>query len=258
MAEHPTGAGGGRLTGKIAVVTGGSSGIGRAIVQRFVGEGAQVVVVARKKSDLDQVVREAGAAASGVSADVTAMDDLDRVFAHVKDRFGRLDVIVCSAGTADPGPIDSVTPEEFDHIVGLNLRAPLFTVQKGLPLMQAGGSVILVGSVAGRITLGPSSVYGASKAGLLSYARNWARELGPRGIRVNVLAPGITRTPLVERLISEPEAAARFEDMTLRRIPLGRLGVADEIAAAALFLASDESSYVTAGALYADGGMGQN
>ncbi len=244
----------GRLDGKVAVITGGGSGIGRAIAVRLAADGAQVVLFGRRQAPLDAATAEIGPSATAVAGDVTSMGDLDRLFAEVRARHGALDILVSSAGSTGGGPLSTCTEDAYDTLMDLNVKSVFFTAQKALPLFRAPASMVIVGSTADTITLPGASVYMASKAALRAFVRGWANDLAPSGVRVNLLSPGITETPLLERLQSTPEAMERFDAMIAARTPMGRRGRPEEIAAVAAFLASEESSYMTGGVIYADGG----
>lgn len=243
------------LKGKTAVVTGGTSGIGLAIAQALAEEGARVVVVGRREAAAHEAAAAIGPNAIGISADVTRLDDLDRLFADVRARLGGLDILVCSAGSTGGGPLDSCSEEAFDTLMNLNLKSVFFTSQKALPLLREGGSIIVIGSVADTIVLPGGGIYSASKAALRAFVRTWATDLAPRGLRVNLLSPGVTETPLLERLQATPESVQGFDHLMAQRTALKRRGKPEEVAAVAAFLASDKASYMTGGVLYADGGM---
>jgi NAD(P)-dependent dehydrogenase (short-subunit alcohol dehydrogenase family) len=246
-----------RLDGKIAVVTGGNSGIGLATAKRFVAEGAELVIVGRRQEALDQALRAIGPRATAVQGDISRLDDLDRVFAAIAAKHGRIDVLFANAGLGDMQPLGAITEASFDLTFGVNVKGTLFTVQKALPLMKAGGSIILTGSTAGSMGTPAFSVYSATKAAIRNLARSWALDLKGTGIRVNVLSPGATATPgLLDGLARAGEQDALLAGLTAQT-PLGRIGKTEEIAAAALFLASDESSFMTGSELFADGGMAQ-
>ena len=240
-----------RLQDKVALVTGGNSGIGLAVARRFAAEGARVFITGRRAEHLDRAVASAGAQVEAITADMTAASDLDRVFAHVRERAGRLDTLVVSAGISEPSTLDAVTEAHYDATFDLNARATLFTTQRAVRLMPRGGTVVLIGSIAGAIGTPAYGVYGASKAATRAFARTWTNELAERGIRVNTLSPGPIDTPMFDAAGDETRAALT----TL--IPLGRLGRPEEVAAAALFLASDESSFIAGAELVIDGGMSQ-
>jgi NAD(P)-dependent dehydrogenase (short-subunit alcohol dehydrogenase family) len=246
-----------RLDGKIVVVTGGNSGIGLATAKRFVAEGAEVVIVGRRQDALDQALHAIGPRATAVQGDISRLDDLDRVFAAIEAKHGRIDVLFANAGLGDMQPLGAITEASFDLTFGVNVKGTLFTVQKALPLMKAGGSIILTGSTAGSMGTPAFSVYSATKAAIRNLARSWALDLKGTGIRVNVLSPGATATPgLLDGLARAGEQDALLAGLTAQT-PLGRIGKTEEIAAAALFLASDESSFMTASEFFADGGMAQ-
>jgi NAD(P)-dependent dehydrogenase (short-subunit alcohol dehydrogenase family) len=250
-----------RLAGKVAVITGGSSGIGLATAQRFVDEGAHVFITGRRRGELDKAKALIGDGVSTVAGDVTSSADLDRLFATVLDKEGGLDILVASSGRVEPEELGKITEENFDATFDLNARAPLFTVQKALPLIRDGGSVILVGSIAGYLGISGYSTYSATKAALRSYTRTWTREFNDRGIRFNTLSPGPIETPMFDAQFDaqadSAEAANEIKAQFAAAVPLNRLGRPEEIAAAALFLASDDSSFVAGAELSVDGGMAQ-
>jgi NAD(P)-dependent dehydrogenase (short-subunit alcohol dehydrogenase family) len=245
------------LDGKVAVITGGNSGIGLATAQRFVQEGAYVFVTGRRQVELDKAVSLIGKNVTAIQGDVTSLDDLDRIAATVEAEKGKVDIIVSSAGITEQGQIDSLTPDHFDKVFNLNGRAPVFLVQKLLPLMTDVGSIILVSSAMHGMGITGHTAYAASKAALRSYARTWAAEFKNRGIRVNTLSPGVTDTPMLDSQSSGLGERESLVNMYLSMIPIGRLAQAEEIANAAVFLGSDQSSYVTGSDLMADGGVGQ-
>jgi NAD(P)-dependent dehydrogenase (short-subunit alcohol dehydrogenase family) len=246
-----------RLDGKIAVVTGGSSGIGLAAAKRFVLEGAEVVIVGRRQEELDKALQAIGPRAMAVQGDISRLDDLDRIFAAVKAAKHRIDVLFANAGLGGMQPLGSVTEASFDQIFGVNVKGTLFTVQKALPLMKSGGSIILTGSTTGSMGTPAFSVYSATKAAIRNLARSWALDLKGTGIRVNVLSPGATATQgLLDGLARAGNQDALIAGV-IAQTPLGRMGKPEEIAAAALFLASDESSFMTGSELFADGGIAQ-
>jgi NAD(P)-dependent dehydrogenase (short-subunit alcohol dehydrogenase family) len=240
-----------KLDGKIAVITGGGSGIGLAIAQRFVAEGAYVFITGRRQAELDRAVASIGDNIAAVQGDVTVTADLDRLYETVKAKSGRLDVLVVNSGIAEPAPLTEITEAHFDKLFDVNARASLFTVQKAVPLMTGGGTIVLVGSIAGSIGTAGYTAYGATKAAMRSYARSWTTEFGDRGIRVNTLSPGPIDTPMFDKVSDE------LKDMVGGLIPLRRMGRPEEVASAALFLASDESSYIAGAELCIDGGMSQ-
>jgi len=246
-----------RLNGKIAVITGGNSGIGLASAIRFAAEGAQVVIVGRRQEELDKALLLIGPEATAIQGDIANLDDLDRVFAEVKAQKGRIDVLFANAGLGDLQPLGSITEDSYDHVFGVNVKGTLFTVQKALPLMRAGGSIVLTGSTTASMGTGAFSVYSASKAALRNFARSWALDLVGTGIRVNVLSPGPTSTPGLDTALSQTGQRDAIVDDMVTRVPLGRMGKSEEVAAAALFLASDESSFMTGSEMFVDGGYAQ-
>lgn len=246
-----------RLNGKIAVITGGNSGIRLATAIRFATDGAQVVIVGRRQQELDNALRLIGPEAIAIQGDISNLDDLDRIFTQIKAAKGRIDVLFANAGLGDFQPIGSITEESFDRTFGINVKGTLFTVQKALALMSTGGSVILTGSTTGTMGTPAFSVYSATKAALRNFARSWALDLKGTGIRVNVLSPGPIATPGLDLALSGTgQKDAIIDDMTAQ-VPLGRIGQAEEVAAAALFLASDESSFMTGSEMFVDGGFAQ-
>jgi NAD(P)-dependent dehydrogenase (short-subunit alcohol dehydrogenase family) len=247
----------GALDGKVAVITGGSSGIGLATAKRFVEEGAYVFISGRRQVELDKAITLIGRNVTAIQGDVTSFEDLDKIATIVTAEKGVVDIIVSSAGITEQGSIDTLTAGHFDKVFNLNGRAPVFLVQKLLPLMAGGGSIILVSSAMHVMGIGGHTAYAASKAVLRSYARTWAAEFKNRGIRVNTLSPGVTDTPMLDSQSSGLGERESLVNMYLTMIPLGRLAQAEEIANAAVFLGSDQSSYVTGSDLMADGGVGQ-
>ena len=247
---------GSRFEGKVALVTGGNSGIGRAVAERLVGEGARVVVVGRKRETVDATAAALGAAAHGIVADTSKLADLDRVIAATRDfGGGRLDVVFANAGSATFGPLAAMTEEAWDGMFDVNVKGVYFTVQKAVPLMRAGGAIVLNASVAAGKGNPVGSIYGASKAAVRSFGRTIAAELVERGIRVNVVSPGPIETPIFDRMMT-PEQVAELKVAWAARNPMKRFGTTDEVAAAVLFLASDDASYVTGVDLLVDGGVG--
>lgn len=245
-----------RLTGKVAVVTGGSSGIGLATAALFAAEGGSVYIMGRRSSELAAAVQAIGGDVVGVQGDIAVLGDLDGLFDRVRSEKGHLDILFANAGLGEFAPLDAITEEHFDRTFNVNVRGTLFTVQKALPLMGAGGSIILTGSTTGSTGNAAFSVYGASKAAVRSFARSWILDLKGTGIRVNILSPGPTETPGVHGLVPEQQRG-EFTEALAAQVPLGRVGRPEEIAAAALFLASDESSFVNGVELFADGGAAQ-
>ncbi|MGX5217461.1 SDR family NAD(P)-dependent oxidoreductase [Pseudomonas segetis] len=247
----------GKLNNKVAVITGGGSGIGLAIAQRFVEEGARVVISGRSESVLNDAVALMGSQATAVCADVSSADDIERLYQQVGQLHGRIDIVVANAGVIHPAPFESVTLEQFDSQFDINVRGLFLTTQKALPLLNDGGSIVLVSSIAHFKAIDGHCVYAAAKAAVRSFARSWAHDLKHRGIRVNCLSPGPVKTPIIGKMGIAPENLEAFENSVAAMIPLGRLGRPEELAAAALFLASAESSFVTGIDLCADGGLGQ-
>ncbi|MDT7654606.1 MAG: hypothetical protein QOI36_6012 [Pseudonocardiales bacterium] len=244
------------LNGRIAVVTGGTSGIGLAITQRFVKEGAHVFMTGRRQSELDTAKALMGDNVTAVRGDSTSTADLDRLFQTVVAEKGKLDILVANSGRVEPEEFGNVTEENFDKTFDLNARAALFTAQKALPLMRDGGSIVLVGSIAGSKGINGYSTYSATKAAVRSYARTWTQEFKNRGIRINTLSPGPIDTPIMDGQADTKEGADAIRAAFASVIPLGRMGQPEEVAAA-YFLASDESSFVTGIDLPVDGGMAQ-
>lgn len=246
-----------RLNGKIAVVTGGNSGIGLASAIRFAEEGAQVVIVGRRQEELDKALQLIGPGALAIQGDISNLADLDRIYAQVKATKGRIDIVFANAGLGDFQPIGAITEASFDRTFGINVKGTLFTVQKALPLMSAGGSVILTGSTTATMGTAAFSVYSATKAALRNFARSWALDLKGTGIRVNVLSPGPISTPGLDLALSGTGQKDAIIDAMVAQIPLDRIGKPEEVAAAALFLASDESSFMTGSEMFVDGGFAQ-
>jgi len=246
-----------RLEGKVAVVTGGNSGIGLATARRFAAEGAHVFITGRRQAELDAAVKQIGNQATGIQGDVGSLRDLDRLYAEVKRLQGRIDILFANAGSAELAPLGVITEEHFDKIFGVNVKGLLFTVQKALPLFRDSGSIILNASIVASKGLEASSVYSATKAAVRSFARTWTVDLKGRGIRVNAISPGPIDTPGINNLGLTGEQIEEFKKNIVAAVPMGRMGDPDEIAKAALFLASDDSSYVTGVELFVDGGMAQ-
>jgi NAD(P)-dependent dehydrogenase (short-subunit alcohol dehydrogenase family) len=242
----------GRLADKIALVTGGTSGMALATAETFIAEGAHVYVTGRRKDVLDEAVERLGPRGRGIVADSSVMADLDRVFAAIEAEHGRLDVLFASAGTSKHAPLAEITPEDFDFIFTSNVRALLFTVQKAAALMVDGGSIIVNGSASTVTAVPGTSVYAGSKAAVTGFSRVWSVELAARNIRVNVMHPGLIETPMTAR-IAQPTLDSR-----VARIPLGRIGQPGDIASAVLFLASDDSAYITGTELFVTAGLEHN
>jgi len=247
----------GKLDGKIALITGGNSGIGLATAKRFVAEGAYVFITGRRKAEQEAAVKEIGDNAAGVAGDVSNLADLDRLFALIKEQKGRLDVLFANAGIAKYATLGQITEDLYDAIFDINVKGLLFTVQKALPLMPDGSSIILNASIVASKGLSSNSVYSATKAAIRSFARSWTTDLKSRGIRVNAISPGTIDTPGLNNLLASGEAGQERKKMISTAIPLGRLGKPDEIAAAVVFLASDDASYITGTELFIDGGFAQ-
>jgi NAD(P)-dependent dehydrogenase (short-subunit alcohol dehydrogenase family) len=246
-----------KLAGKVAVITGGSSGIGLATAKRFIKEGAHVYITGRRQSELDKAKAELGSPLSIIRGDVAELADLDGLYKTIAADKRKVDIVVANAGFVEFGFLATATPAHFDKTFSINARGVFFTVQKALPLMNDGGSIILVSSCVHLKGIPQYTVYGATKAALRSWARSWAAELKDRRIRVNNLSPGATDTPIFDGQFKTKEEADGARKMFAGNIPLGRLGEADELASAAFFLASSESSYVTGADLVVDGGWTQ-
>ena len=240
-----------KLNGKLAVVTGGGSGIGLATARRLAAEGATVLVTGRRQEELDKAVAEIGDRAEAVRGDLTKPEDLARLYEAVAAKGGRLDILVYSSGIADHVVLEDLTPAGFDKVFDINVRAMVLTAQKLVPLMGEGSAIVLIGSIAGIIGTPGYGVYNASKAAVRSFARTWTSELSGRGIRVNTLSPGPIDTAMMAAATEE------VRNIITAKVPLGRMGRPEEVAAAALFLASDESSYIAGAELCIDGGMAQ-
>jgi NAD(P)-dependent dehydrogenase (short-subunit alcohol dehydrogenase family) len=247
----------GKLQGKVAVITGGSSGIGLAAAKLFVEEGAYVFITGRRQAELDKAKAAIGRNVSTVQGDVSRLEDLDRLFAQVKAEKGGLDGLVVSAGFVEMAPMAAVTPDHFDKTFAINARGAFFTVQKAAPLMHAGGAIVLVSSGVHLKGIPFYQTYGATKAALRFWARSMAAELKDRGIRVNTLSPGAIDTPIIDGQFKTKEEADARKEMFKQMTPLGRIGRPEEMAKAILFLGSDDSSYTTGADLVADGGITQ-
>jgi NAD(P)-dependent dehydrogenase (short-subunit alcohol dehydrogenase family) len=247
----------GKLDGKIAVITGGNSGIGFATAERFVAEGAYVFITGRRQPELDAAVRKIGKNVTAVQGDVSNLADLDKLYSVVKKEKGRVDILFANAGGGEFAPLGSITEAHYDKTFNANVKGLLFTVQKALPLFTAGGAVILNASIVSIKGMANFSVYSATKAAVRSFARTWTVDLKSRKIRVNVVSPGPIDTPGVATLLPTPEEVAQFKVGMASMVPLGRVGTSDEIAKAVVFLASDDSSFVAGIELFVDGGMAQ-
>jgi NAD(P)-dependent dehydrogenase (short-subunit alcohol dehydrogenase family) len=246
-----------KLAGKIALITGGNGGIGLATAKQFVNEGAYVFITGRRDAELAASVKEIGRNVTGVQGDVSNLDDLDRLFAQIKREKGKLDIVFANAGVAKFAPFGKITEELYDSIFDINVKGLLFTVQKALPLLPDGASIILNASIVASKGLSSNSVYSATKAAIRSFARTWTTDLKDRRIRVNAVSPGSIDTPGLSNLLASAEVGQERKKMISSSIPLGRFGTPDEIAKAVVFLASDDSSYVTGAELFVDGGFAQ-
>ena len=247
----------GKLEGKISLITGGNSGIGLATAKQFVNEGAYVFITGRRDPELAAAVNEIGRNVTGVQGDVSNLGDLDRLFAKIKREKGKLDIVFANAGVAKYVPIGEITEEHYDSIFDINVKGLLFTVQKALPMLPDGASIILNSSIVASKGLPTISVYSATKAAIRSFARTWTTDLKDRGIRVNAVSPGSIETPGLNDLLASSEAGEERKKMISNSTPLGRFGTPYEIAKAVVFLASDDSSYVTGTELFVDGGFAQ-
>ena len=246
-----------KLEGKTALITGGNSGIGLATAKRFVNEGAYVFITGRRDPELAAAVKEIGRNVTGVQGDVSNLGDLDRLFAQIKREKGKLDIVFANAGVARFAALGTITEDLYDSIFDINVKGLLFTVQKALPLLPDGASIILNASIVASKGLPANSVYSATKAAIRSFARTWTTDLKDRRIRVNAVSPGSIDTPGLSNLLASSETGQQRMKMISNAVPLGRLGKPDEIAKAVVFLASDDSSYVTGAELFVDGGFAQ-
>jgi NAD(P)-dependent dehydrogenase (short-subunit alcohol dehydrogenase family) len=247
----------GKLEGKIALITGGNSGIGLATAKQFVNEGAYVFITGRRDPELAAAVKEIGRHVTGVQGDVSNLGDLDRLFAQIKREKGKLDIVFANAGSAKFAPLGKITEEHYDALFNSNVKGLLFTVQKALPLLPDGASIILNASIVASKGLPETSVYSATKAAVRSFARTWTMDLKDRHIRVNAVSPGPIKTPGLHDLVASTGAGQQHLKMLANSVPLGRLGTPHEIAKAVVFLASDDSSYITGTELFVDGGFAQ-
>ncbi len=247
----------GKLEGKIALVTGGNSGIGLATARQFVREGAYVFITGRRDAELAAAARQIGENVTGVQGDVSNVADLDRLFAQIKREKGRLDIVFANAGVARYAALGAISEEFFDSIFDTNVKGLLFTVQKALPLLSDGASIILNASMVASKGLPTYSVYSATKAAVRSFARTWTTDLKERRIRVNAVSPGSIDTPAARDLLASSGVGEKRKKMIAESVPLGRFGTPDETAKAVVFLASDDSSYVTGTELFVDGGFAQ-
>ena len=245
------------LEGKVAVITGGNSGIGLATAQRFVEEGADVFITGRRQSELDAAVKQIGKNVTGVQGDVSNLADLDRLYDTVKQQKGRIDVLFANAGIIELAPLGSITESHFDKIFNINVKGLLFTVQKALPLFQDGGSIILTASINSSKGFETSTVYSATKAAIRSFARTWTVDLKHRKIRVNAISPGPIDTPILNSAVQTEEEIEQIKASLVASMPMGRMGSPDEVAKAVSFLASDDSGFITGIELTVDGGTAQ-
>jgi NAD(P)-dependent dehydrogenase (short-subunit alcohol dehydrogenase family) len=246
-----------RLEGKVALITGGTSGIGLATAKQFVVEGASVYITGRRDKELAAAVKEVGKNVTGIQGDVSNLGDLDRLFAQINREKGKLDIVFANAGVAKFAALGTITEELYDWTFDINVKGLLFTVQKALPLLPDGASIILNSSVVGSKGLPINSVYSATKAAIRSFARTWTTDLKDRRIRVNAVSPGSIDTPGLSGLLGSSETGQQRLKMISNNVPLGRLGTPDEIAKAVVFLASDDASFVTGAELFVDGGFAQ-
>ncbi len=248
---------GNKLEGKIAVITGGNSGIGLATAKRFVSEGANVFIFGRRQNEIDAGISEIGKNVIGIQGDVSNLADLDRLYDVVKDQKGHLDILFANAGIPQFAPLEEISEEHFDKIFRINVKGLLFTVQKALPILEDGGSIILNASIGTSKGVGGSSVYSATKASVRSFARTWTVDLRDRKIRVNAISPGPIDTPIFSSITQNEEQSELFKKNIIKAVPMKRMGNPDEVAKVVSFLASDESSYVTGIELFVDGGLAQ-
>ena len=247
----------GKLEGKVAVITGGNSGIGLATAKRFVAEGAYIFITGRRQAELDAAVKKIGENVAGVQGDVAKLADLDRLYATVKAKKGRIDILFANAGIGELAPLGAITEEHFDKTFSTNVKGLLFTVQKALPLLPDAASIILNASIVASTGNPAFSVYSATKAAVRSFARTWILDLEERKIRVNAISPGPINTPGLDGLGQTAGVGDQLKESLLASVPMGRLGTPDEIAKAVVFLASDDSSFVTGAELFVDGGAAQ-
>jgi len=247
----------GKLAGKVAVITGGNSGIGLATAKEFKAQGARVVITGRDQQTLDDAKREIGSDVLAVRSDTSSLTEIDKLFAAVKEKFGKIDVLFVNAGIGKFEPIEAVTEESFDSIMDINFKGAYFTVQKALPLLNDNASIVLNASIVAYVGMPNSSVYAASKAALITLARTISAELVGRGIRVNVVSPGPVSTPILGRMGMPPEVLEETEKSIQAQVPMKRFGRPEEIAKTVLFLASEDSSFLLGTEIVADGGMSQ-
>jgi NAD(P)-dependent dehydrogenase (short-subunit alcohol dehydrogenase family) len=247
----------GKLEGKVALITGGNSGIGLATAKQFVNEGAYVFITGRREAELAAAKKQIGKNVTAIQGDVSNLDDLDRLFAQIRKEKGNIDIVFANAGVARYAPLGAITEDFFDSIFDINVKGVLFTVQKSLSLLRDGGSIILNASIVASKGLSSNSVYSATKAAVRSFARTWTTDLKDRRIRVNAVSPGPIDTPGLSELLASSETGEQRKKMISTTVPLGRFGRPEEIAKAVVFLASDDSSYITGTELFVDGGFAQ-
>lgn len=247
----------GKFEGKVALITGGNSGIGLATAKQFVNEGAYVFITGRREAELVAVKKQIGKNVTAIQGDVSNLDDLDRLFAQIRKEKGNIDIVFANAGVARYAPLGAITEDFFDSIFDINVKGVLFTVQKSLPLLRDGGSIILNASIVATKGLSSNSVYSATKAAVRSFARTWTTDLKDRRIRVNAISPGPIDTPGLSELLASSETGEQRKKMISTTVPLGRFGRPEEIAKAVVFLASDDASYITGIELFVDGGFAQ-
>ncbi len=247
----------GKLEGKVALITGGNSGIGLATAKQFVNEGAYVFITGRREAELAAAKKQIGKNVTAIQGDVSNLDDLDRLFAQIRKEKGNIDIVFANAGVAKYAPLGAITEDFFDSIFDINVKGVLFTVQKTLPLLRDGGSIILNASIVASKGLSSNSVYSATKAAVRSFARTWTTDLKDRRIRVNAVSPGPIDTPGLSELLASSETGEQRKKMISTTVPLGRFGRPEEIAKAVVFLASDDASYITGVELFVDGGFAQ-
>jgi NAD(P)-dependent dehydrogenase (short-subunit alcohol dehydrogenase family) len=247
----------GKLEGKVALITGGNSGIGLATAKQFVNEGAYVFITGRREAELAAAKKQIGKNVTATQGDVSNLDDLDRLFVQIKKEKGNIDIVFANAGVARYAPLGTITEDFFDSIFDINVKGVLFTVQKSLPLLRDGGSIILNASIVATKGLSSNSVYSATKAAVRSFARTWTTDLKDRRIRVNAISPGPIDTPGLSELLASSETGEQRKKMISTTVPLGRFGRSEEIAKAVVFLASDDASYITGIELFVDGGFAQ-
>ena len=247
----------GKLEGKVALITGGNSGIGLATAKQFVNEGAYVFITGRREAELAAAKKQIGKNVTAIQGDVSNLDDLDRLFAQIRKEKGNIDIVFANAGVARYAPLGAITEDFFDSIFDINVKGVLFTVQKALSLLRDGGSIILNASIVASKGLSSNSVYSATKAAVRSFARTWTTDLKDRRIRVNAISPGPIDTPGLSELLASSETGEQRRKMISTTVPLGRFGRPEEIAKAVVFLASDDASYITGIELFVDGGFAQ-